>query len=295
MTSLGRNILFGAEAAGALLGYGLLRVLPMEAAAGLGAFVLGRVGPLLSLDRIADTNLRRAFPEKTEGKIRTIKAGMWRNLGRTLGEFAHLSDLRAEVDSRVEIVGLEHVEAMMRTGGPAVMLSAHMANWEILGAVADHVGLTLDMVYRAPNNPLISRLLEGRKLNRDSRMIPKGKDGAREIMRSMKERRFLGMLVDQKMNDGVEARFFGMPAMTAGAFAPLARRFGCPILMARIERLEGSRFRITVTPPLTVPETGDAAADQAALVQMVNDTLEAWIRERPEQWLWVHRRWPKAL
>lgn len=295
MTSLGRKILFGAEAAGALVGYGLLRALPMEAAAGLGAFVLRRVGPLLPLDRIADINLRRALPEKSDAEIRTIKDGMWRNLGRTLGEFAHLGNLHAEVDSRVEMVGLEHVEAIKRAGGPAILLSAHMANWEILGTVADHVGLTLDMVYRAPNNPLINRLLEGRKRNRDTRMIPKGKAGAREIMRSMKERRFLAMLIDQKMNDGVEARFFGMPAMTAGAFAPLVQRFGCPVLMARVERLEGSRFRVTVTPPLTPPDTGDAAADQLALVQMVNDRLEGWIRERPEQWLWVHRRWPKSL
>ena len=95
------------------------------------------------------------------------------------------------------------------------------------------------------------------------------------------------------MNDGTEARFFGMPAMTASAFAPLAARAKSPLIMARIERLTGSRFRVTLGTPLEVPDTGDADADHLALIQSVNDTLEGWVRERPEQWLWVHRRWPK--
>jgi Kdo2-lipid IVA lauroyltransferase/acyltransferase len=94
------------------------------------------------------------------------------------------------------------------------------------------------------------------------------------------------------MNDGIPVPFFGRPAMTAPALAVLALRFDCDVLPARVERLDGARFRLTVFPPLPLPRSGEPHADAAALMYLVNVTLEAWVRDRPEQWLWVHRRWP---
>jgi Kdo2-lipid IVA lauroyltransferase/acyltransferase len=101
----------------------------------------------------------------------------------------------------------------------------------------------------------------------------------------------LTLLADQKMNDGIPVPFFGRPAMTAPALAVLALRFDCDVLPARVERLAGARFRLTVFPPLPLPRSGEPHADAAALMARVNATLEAWVRDRPEHWLWVHRRW----
>jgi KDO2-lipid IV(A) lauroyltransferase len=98
------------------------------------------------------------------------------------------------------------------------------------------------------------------------------------------------MLADQKMNDGIPVPFFGHPAMTATALAALALRFDCDVLPARVVRLAGARFRVTVFPPLPLPRSGERHTDAAALMTRVNETLEAWIRERLEQWLWLHRR-----
>ena len=100
------------------------------------------------------------------------------------------------------------------------------------------------------------------------------------------------MLADQKLNEGIPVPFFGRSAMTATALALLALRFDCVALPARVERLRGARFRLTVFPPLPLPRTGDRDADIAALTANVTGVLEAWIRDRPEEWLWVHRRWP---
>ena len=102
------------------------------------------------------------------------------------------------------------------------------------------------------------------------------------------------MLMDQKMNDGIEARFFGRPAMTAPALAALALRLRCPVVPAHVERLGPARFRLVCDPPLPLPGTGNRAADVLVLTQMVNDRLEQWIRARPGEWLWLHRRWPKG-
>jgi KDO2-lipid IV(A) lauroyltransferase len=102
----------------------------------------------------------------------------------------------------------------------------------------------------------------------------------------------LGLLADQKMNDGISVPFFGRPAMTSSALAFLALRFYCDVFPLRVERLAGAHFRVTVFPPLLLPRSGDRHTDAAALMTRVNETLEAWVRNRPEQWLWLHRRWP---
>jgi KDO2-lipid IV(A) lauroyltransferase len=290
-----QNLRFWIEAGGAIFAYGVLRALPMRVSAALGEAAMRWVGPLLPLHRIAGDNLRAAFPDKDQAWIDAVRDGMWRNLGRTAGEFPHLSRLKAQVGREVEVVGGDVIDRIKADGGPVIFLSGHMANWELMAVVGAHYDIPVDLVYRAPNNPLIRRLYNKRKPHPDSRLIPKGKDGARQIIRSLKQKRIVGMLVDQKMNDGIEARFFGMPAMTASAFAPLAARAECPLIMARVERVSGSGFKVTVGEPIEVITTGDPEADQLALIQMVNDTLEGWIRERPEQWLWVHRRWPKQV
>lgn len=291
---LKKRLLWPLEAAGALTVYGLMRLLPIDAASALGATVMARVGPMLRLQKVARTNLQRAFPEKDGAEIERILDGMWRNLGRTAGEFAHIATLRREMDRRVEIIGAEHAIAAMGDGGPAIYVSGHIANWELMLLAAAHVGLVMDGVYRAPDNPLIASLYDKRKSHPDAELFPKGSAGARGVMDALKRGRPLGLLIDQKMNDGIEARFFGRRAMTTPAFAQLARRFDCPIVAVRIERLEGVRFRVTAYEGVTVPRDGKPADDVAFTVQRFNDLLESWIRERPEQWLWVHRRWPKG-
>jgi KDO2-lipid IV(A) lauroyltransferase len=104
--------------------------------------------------------------------------------------------------------------------------------------------------------------------------------------------RHFGLLIDQKMNDGISVPFFGRDAMTAPAMAQFAVRDGTPLLPVRCERLEGARFRLTFYPPLEAVVTGDRQRDVAATMAKANALLEAWIRERPEQWLWIHNRWP---
>ena len=103
------------------------------------------------------------------------------------------------------------------------------------------------------------------------------------------------MLIDQKMNDGIEARLFGLPAMTAPAAATLAVRFGCPIIPGRVQRMGPARFRLIVDEPLLPPAGMETQEAVALLTQTINDLLERWISERPAEWLWLHRRFPKHV
>ncbi|MFP2872033.1 lysophospholipid acyltransferase family protein [Acetobacter tropicalis] len=259
------------------------------------------VGPLLPVSKVADRNLQIAIPSLTRPQRKQIVKGVWENLGRTVGELPHLSHLQENTPSGpgFEVQGAEHLEEQARRGGSVLFVSGHIGNWEMLPPGVARHRAPFASFYRAAGNPLIDDMI--RKL-RDAAMAPtpmplfaKGARGAREALVYVAKGGRLGMLVDQKMNDGVEARFFGQPAMTAPALAAMALRYRCPVIPGYVERLGPARLRIVVEPPMTLPDTGDKQRDLETLVQMVNDRLESWIRRKPESWLWLHRRWPKAL
>lgn len=278
------------EAAAVLVFYGLFGLLPPAAASATAGWLLRRLGPLLRAHRVACRNLARVYPDRPAAEVAGLLDGMWENLGRNIGEFPHLRRLLAD-PAAVEVHGLETLEALRATGKPVIFIGAHLANWEIAPAVALRCRFAVDYIYRAPNNPWVDRLVARRRVDPDGTLIRKGAEGGRRAMAALKAGRSLGILVDQKMNEGIEATFFGRPAMTTPAFAQLALRLGLPVVPIRFERLGGPRFRVTVDRPIEIAPSGDRAADVAALVQAANDHIEAWIRARPEQWFWVHRRW----
>jgi KDO2-lipid IV(A) lauroyltransferase len=284
-----KNRLEASCAALLAVGFG---VLPIDCASALGGALGRAIGPCLGLSNVARRNLRRAFPERDEAEIARIVRGMWDNLGRVAAEFPHLRKIRLfERGGRVEMSGREHVERALASGRPMILFSGHLANWEIAALAPAQYGFAAAQIYRAARNPLIERRL-ARLRGAHGELIPKGRLAARRAVAVLAGGGHLTLLADQKMNDGIAVPFFGRPAMTAPALAHLALRFGCAVLPVRVERLKGARFRLTVHPPLPLPRAAERHEGAAILMAAVNATLEAWIRERPEQWLWVHRRWP---
>jgi KDO2-lipid IV(A) lauroyltransferase len=290
-SALRRYVRNPAEAALLLLAVGFFRVLPLDAASALGGLAARTVGPRLRVSNVARRNLARAFPERSSGELETLLRGVWDNVGRTAAEYPHLARIAA---TRVEIVGLATAKAARDDGKPGIFFSAHMANWEVLGAVAARSGLPLTLVYRALNNELADRLLRFLRRDVSKQLLRKGPSGARDALAALKGGAHLGLLVDQKMNDGIAAPFFGRPAMTAPALAQLAYRYDCPVIPAQTIRLKGARFRVIVHDPLTLARTGDRNADILATMSAVNLLVEEWIRQAPEQWLWLHKRWPRV-
>ncbi len=291
---LRRLVIYPAEALGIYLLYHFFAILPVDWASALGGWLGRSIGPKLPSSRRGLRNLQRALPELTDARHRDLLRGVWDNLGRLMAEHPHLEHIWDEqAKGRIELLGIEHLpRAHEGKGQPCLVFSGHMANWELLPIGASRLGLALTSIYRRPNNPLLQRLITSARHAGQGRLVPKGRDGARAIVAALAQGGTVAMLVDQKMNDGIPVPFFGHPAMTAPALAQLALKFRCPVLPTRTERLEGARFRLTVYPPLTLPDTGNREADSLEVMTRVNALLESWIRERPEQWLWLHQRWP---
>jgi Kdo2-lipid IVA lauroyltransferase/acyltransferase len=293
------KLAFRLEAAAVRTALALLRALPIVTASNLGGAIARGIGPLLPVSRVAHANLRLALPELDAAARRRIVRGVWDNLGRTVAELPHLARLgRTPSGPGWEIAGEDIARRIAAAGGPALFFSGHLANWEMMAVVPGAFGIPLSVFYRAASNPLVDAIiveLRHRALGVAVPMFAKGALGARGAMAHLKAGGYLGMLIDQKMNDGIAAPLFGHPAMTAPAAAAFALRYRCPLIPVRVERLGPARFRLHVEPPLPQPDTGDRHADIAALTAAMNACLERWVRARPDNWLWLHRRWPKEF
>lgn len=278
---------FGARAA-----LCLFRLLPLDSASALGGWLGRCFGAIAGKNKLADRQLSAALPELDADARKTVLRAMWENLGRVAAEYAHLDTLRQ--GDRIEVAGLDHIEALKQSGQTAIFFSAHYGNWEVMSIAAARHGIPLLQVYRAANNPLTEEMLQRLRAPVGGRHVPKGAKAAREILSALRGGESVAMLVDQKLNTGLAVPFFGRDAMTAPAIAELALRLDCPLVPARVDRLDGARFRVTVEVPFRLETTGDKAADVMAGLRRINGVLETWIRARPDHWFWVHRRWPKT-
>jgi Kdo2-lipid IVA lauroyltransferase/acyltransferase len=277
---------------------GLLSRLGPVRASNLGGWVARRFGPMLPVSNVAERNLRNAMPELDARRRAEIIRAMWDNLGRTVAELPHLAALhRTRAGVGWEIDGEEHIERVRRASQPAIFFSGHFGNWEMILPIAAELGLTVSGIYRAASNvhvDVIIQSLRERALGPGVSMFPKGSEGGRAALRHLQRGGSLGLLVDQKLNDGIAVPFFGRKAMTAPAVAQFALRFGLPIIPLRIVRVGPAQVRMICEPPLAVAPSGERNADIYAILLAVNQALERWIRADPALWFWVHRRWPNC-
>ena len=273
---------------------GFLRLLGVERASALGGWLLRTLGPWTSTHRTVMRNLRIAFPDMGDAERQALALEQWDRTGRTFAELAVMDHLTPE-GGRVEVVGMERLHALRDSGRPAVLISGHLANFEVMAAVIMASGVPCQVTYRAANNPYVDALIRQSRERYGIRLFaPKG-DGTRDLMAGMKRGDSIALLVDQKYNQGPEVQFFGQPVNASPGAARLALRFGTVMLPLSVVRLPGVRFRVTAHEPIAVAETDDKAADVLAGIQAANRFVEDRVREAPEDWFWVHKRWPDKV
>ncbi|MFN7710025.1 MAG: lysophospholipid acyltransferase family protein [Holosporales bacterium] len=274
---------------------GLLHIPPFQVASRWMGKLARFVGPLLPTHRVAEFNIRRALPHLTSARHQEILAASWESLGRTIAEYMRLSRIPLQgPDSPIEVQGYDVVDALIHDGKPAVLVTAHLANWELATFVALRGGLKITQLYRKLNNPLVDRMIQVVHRRVTHEVITKGPDGAKRMLQVLRQGGHVAMLNDQKLREGDLIPFFGYPAKTASAGARLAIKYDCPFVPVRVERLDGTpRFRVTYYPPLQPRIEGDLNAQTQDLLIQMNALFEEWIRARPEDWFWQHRRWHK--
>ena len=280
------------EAMAAGLFFRMFGGLPLDWASAVGGWIGRVVGPLLPVSGVARRNLLRVFPDWTEAERRRTIRRMWDHLGRVAGEYPHLPEFRFGPGERVQIEGGEVLDLLRDDEKPGLFFGAHLGNWELMAFSIIHHGLRGGIIYRAASNRRVNWLFTRGRDSIGLELIPKGARGARQALELLKQGGHLGMLVDQKMNDGISVPFFGIDAMTPPALASFALKFGCPVVPTRVLRTKGAHYRVIFDKPWHFAASDDRQADMLSAMTRVNQVLEGWIRQNPEQWLWLHKRWP---
>ena len=288
-----QDLIWHLEAAGFDLLTVLIRALPVDAASAMGGALFRILGPLTSAHKTASRGLRLAFPDITPAAHAGLLRAQWDNFGRYIAEFPVLDRL-TPASGRVEIINAEGLSAIARSGRPTVFVSGHFSNMEVMSAAILHAGIACDITYRAVNNPYVDARIKRSRFRYGVRLFaPKGADGARHLLEALRAGRSVAMMNDQKYDAGVAAPFFGRTVQTLPAAARLALRFGIDIQPLSVMRTRGARFRLTVHEPIRLTDSGDRAGDIVIGVRAINAFIEARVRERPGEWWWLHRRWPK--
>ena len=289
-----RNILDWVEAGLAVVLTGLLRLLPLPAASSLGGWFTRTIGPMLNVSRRADRNLKLAMPHLDQQQRRRIERAMWDNMGRTVVELTQMSRYGLPGDNRWhEFEGREYVVAAMEAKRPIACISGHYGNWEMPVLAGLALGMQVVRVYRTANNPIIDRLINRMRKPGGGRLLPKGARGSRQLISAARKGEPMGILFDQKLNEGETLSFFGHPANTTTLPAFLAVRFGYCVLPTRTVRIKGCHLRTIVEPPVEPPTEGTVEERITAMTNDLNRVLERWIEDRPGHWFWLHNRWGK--
>ena len=274
----------------------VMRLQPPRFASWNGGFWARKIGPYTSIQRVTLRNLRLAYPEKTEAEREAIARGMWDNLGRMAGEFVHLDriwqyNMWEPAKSRIETTGVSNFVAMRVDGKPALVFTAHLANWELPAIAAAAQGLDSAVLFRAPDNSFFADLLFEARSRVMGNLVAASHVAVFELAAVLDQGKHLGILVDQARRGGPTVQFFGQPCSANPTIARLARLYECPVHGVRVIRLPEGRFRIQCTPALDLPRDASGRIDVDGAMQMITSVVEGWVREYPEQWTWFYKRW----
>lgn len=273
-----------------------LKVFPADRAISMADRLARFVGPKTGRHKLTLTNLRNAYPGKSEAELQEIALESWGSIGRLAAEYVFLDELfdfdpANPKPGRVEVVGSELFLELRDNPRPFIVFTAHTGNFELLPVAAAAFGLNVTVLFRPPNNPYIAQKVFDFRKKRMGGLVPSHAGSSFTLARQLENGNPVGILVDQKFKKGIKTQFFGRDVQTNPLLAKLVRQFGCEVYPARSVRLPGNRFRLELEPAITIPRRADGSVDVTATAQVLNDKVESWVRENPGQWLWYHDRW----
>ncbi|KQQ37127.1 lipid A biosynthesis lauroyl acyltransferase [Rhizobium sp. Leaf306] len=283
----------------AQLTFGLLnflKIFPADPAIRFADRFARYIGPKFWRHKLMMTNLRNAFPEKGEAELQEIAVASWGHMGRLAAEYVFLDRLfdfdpeQAE-PGRVEVSGTPIFLDLRDNPRPFIVFTAHTGNFELLPVAGKAFGLEVMVLFRPPNNPYIADKVFSFRSARMGQLVPSHAGSSFSLARRLDAGGGVGVLVDQKFRKGLSTNFFGRPVKTNPLLAKLVRQFDADVYPARCIRLPNNRFRLEIEPRIELPRDERGNLDIQGTSQVLNDKVESWVREYPEQWLWYHDRW----
>jgi KDO2-lipid IV(A) lauroyltransferase len=270
------------------------RALPFSLAMTVGRSV-GRLGFWFpKLRRTGERNLELAFPDLSQSEREDLLRGCFENLGRLLAVFSHFRDSDpSALKESLEADGLANLQMAQQSGRGVILFTGHIGAWELSSFGLSLCGHPLSFLVRRIDNSKIESFVDRSRTHQGNRTIDK-RSAAREMLQILQKGDTLGILVDLNTleRESIFVNFFEVPAATTFMVAKLALRTGASVLPVFAPWDETKRkFLLRVEPPLSVERTGNEEEDVRRLTQQMTATVERYVRNYPDQWLWIHRRW----
>jgi KDO2-lipid IV(A) lauroyltransferase len=275
------------------------RALPVDSASRLGARVCRIIGSRMTRKSgIIRGNLATVYPDKSDLELNQMVADTWANAGRVLAEYPHLpAILQSQDRERLHIEILEQIETYSDPSKPAVIVTAHHCNWEVVASGMARLGMPNASLYSPPKNPYLDRMLHESRRALMCELLPRD-NSARPLMRALKQGRTAGFVMDRRVetNEGKLIRFFGRDKPTTIMPARLALKFGLPMIPVRVQRLQDASFKVTFYPPVHPADPDASETDRAIdMISQAHKLFESWILEQPGDWFCSKRIWPKIF
>ena len=272
----------------------LIRWLSLEQANRLSAFAFGLVAPYGDKIDKARVNLAIAFPDASEEWRERTARQIFRYLGVSAAELIKMGEIWEQRQQRLEWDIAPGAAQVIGRKDAAVFVSAHIGAWQLTNLVSLEYGLTISTIYAPESNETLRKMMLELRESFGVKLIPSDA-GVRPLMKELAAGHSIGMAMDTRLDTGKLLPYFGRDALTNTTAARLALRCGAALIPIRCVRLPGNRYRICLYDPI-VSEQPDAPIDEQAaeMTVQINHCFEQWIREYPEQWICLKRRWPKA-
>ena len=247
------------------------------------------IGPFFRSKNIIHNNIKRALPKIDENNLKNIENSMWNNYGRIFAEYIFLKDFRyGKLASEVQIEGQEILNDIKENNKQVIFISGHLSNFELMAMFIEKSGINLSAIYRPLNNIFLNGIMENiRKKYICKNQIKKGLAGLKKLIKLKKKNYSSALMIDQRVSEGILSPLFNERALTTTIPAQLAKRFDIPIVPVYIERIKGLKFKIIINQPLFFSQE----TSQQEITDTLNQILEKFILNKPENWIWSHNRW----
>ena len=267
----------------------IFKIIGYKNSSNLGEIIGKKIGPLFRSNKKILTNLENSNIGNSQEDRKSIINNMWGNYGRILSEYVYLKQFKKNnFNQFIEIEGLNYLNEIKNNNEQVVFISGHFNNFELMAMEIEKAGINLCAIYRPLNNPFLNIIMESIRKNYICKnQIKKGKSGTRDLLNLFKENFSVALMIDQRVSEGEDIKFFNRSAKTTTIPAQLASKYGCSIVPVYIERINKFHFKLYFNKPIKFDDK--FSIEQISLE--LNKILEKMILKNPDQWIWSHNRW----